>query len=45
MKYEDEFVAWVLETWNIGNSNTVYAYLVDGVSYKAFLSDMGLKDE
>jgi hypothetical protein len=45
MKYEDEFIAWLYETCNIGNGDTLIAYLEDGVSYDTFLTEMGLEDE
>ena len=45
MKYEDEFVAWLYETYNIGNGHTLIGYMEDGVSYDLFLHDLGLEDE
>jgi len=45
MKYEDEFVAYLYETYNIGNDHILIGYMEDGVTYAEWLQDMGLEDE
>lgn len=45
MKYEDEFIEWLCTHYQIGNGHTLIKYIEDGVSYDAFLEEMGLEDE
>jgi hypothetical protein len=45
MKYEEEFIAWLHSNYQIGNGHTLVRYMEDGVSYDAFLEEMGLTDE